>query len=68
MTLIVTGGAGFIGGNFVLDWLKTSIQADPRHTFVQGDTSDRALAPLGQRIALGFDSTSSCADFNGCHL
>jgi dTDP-D-glucose 4,6-dehydratase len=21
MTLLVTGGAGFIGGNFVLDWL-----------------------------------------------
>ena len=24
MTLLVTGGAGFIGSNFVLDWLKTS--------------------------------------------
>src|SRR5690606_40358335 len=24
MTLIVTGGAGFIGGNFVLDWLGQS--------------------------------------------
>jgi dTDP-glucose 4,6-dehydratase len=24
MTIIVTGGAGFIGSNFVLDWLKTS--------------------------------------------
>ncbi|XLM23302.1 NAD-dependent epimerase/dehydratase family protein, partial [Chromobacterium piscinae] len=21
MTILVTGGAGFIGGNFVLDWL-----------------------------------------------
>jgi dTDP-glucose 4,6-dehydratase len=64
MTIIVTGGAGFIGSNFVLDWLKTSdepvvnldkltyagnlqnlssIQADPRHSFVQGDICDRAL-------------------------
>jgi dTDP-glucose 4,6-dehydratase len=25
MTILVTGGAGFIGSNFVLDWL-----ADPR--------------------------------------
>lgn len=24
MTIIVTGGAGFIGSNFCLDWLKTS--------------------------------------------
>ncbi len=24
MTLLVTGGAGFIGSNFVLDWLKTN--------------------------------------------
>jgi dTDP-glucose 4,6-dehydratase len=24
MTILVTGGAGFIGSNFVLDWLKTS--------------------------------------------
>ena len=24
MTLLVTGGAGFIGANFVLDWLATS--------------------------------------------
>ena len=26
MTILVTGGAGFIGGNFVLDWLKTSTE------------------------------------------
>ena len=24
MTLLVTGGAGFIGANFVLDWLTAS--------------------------------------------
>ncbi len=24
MTILVTGGAGFIGGNFVLDWLAGS--------------------------------------------
>ena len=24
ITSLVTGGAGFIGGNFVLDWLKES--------------------------------------------
>ncbi|HEY2976841.1 MAG TPA: GDP-mannose 4,6-dehydratase, partial [Burkholderiaceae bacterium] len=24
MTILVTGGAGFIGSNFVLDWLATS--------------------------------------------
>jgi dTDP-glucose 4,6-dehydratase len=28
MTLLVTGGAGFIGGNFVLDWLAQS-EAEP---------------------------------------
>jgi dTDP-glucose 4,6-dehydratase len=22
MTILVTGGAGFIGGNFVIDWLQ----------------------------------------------
>jgi dTDP-glucose 4,6-dehydratase len=27
MTLLVTGGAGFIGGNFVLDWLAQSNEA-----------------------------------------
>jgi dTDP-glucose 4,6-dehydratase len=27
MTLLVTGGAGFIGANFVLDWLATSNEA-----------------------------------------
>jgi dTDP-glucose 4,6-dehydratase len=26
MTILVTGGAGFIGGHFILDWFKTSSQ------------------------------------------
>ena len=62
--ILITGGAGFIGSNFVLDWLAqsdepiinldkltyagnlenlNSLQADPRHIFVQGDIGDRAL-------------------------
>jgi dTDP-glucose 4,6-dehydratase len=62
--ILVTGGAGFIGSNFVLDWLARSdelivnldkltyagnlenlvnLQGDPRHVFVKGDLSDRAL-------------------------
>ena len=63
--ILVTGGAGFIGANFVLDWLEqsdegvinldkltyagnlenlASLQGDPRHSFVQGDIGDAALA------------------------
>ncbi|OGB51853.1 MAG: dTDP-glucose 4,6-dehydratase [Burkholderiales bacterium RIFOXYC12_FULL_60_6] len=62
--ILVTGGAGFIGANFVLDWLAIhdepvinldkltyagnpetlqSLQADTRHTLVQGDIGDTAL-------------------------
>ena len=62
--ILVTGGAGFIGANFVLDWLALndepvitldkltyagnpenlqSLQADARHTLVQGDIGDREL-------------------------
>src|SRR5262245_40579605 len=62
--ILVTGGAGFIGSNFVLDWIESStepvvnldkltyagnlenlaaIEADRRHTFVQGDINNRAL-------------------------
>ena len=62
--ILVTGGAGFIGSNFVLDWLAqtdeplvnldkltyagnqqnfASVEADKRHTFVQGDIADSAL-------------------------
>ncbi len=62
--ILVTGGAGFIGSNFVLDWLAGSdepvvnldaltyagnlrnldaLQGDPRHHFVRGDITDRAL-------------------------
>ncbi len=62
-TWLVTGGAGFIGGNFVLDAVRrgmkvvnldvltyagnldtlSSIQADPKHLFVQGDIGDAVL-------------------------
>lgn len=62
--ILVTGGAGFIGSNFVLDWLAAeaspllnldkltyagnlgnlaSLNGNPRHIFVKGDISDRAL-------------------------
>jgi len=62
--ILVTGGAGFIGSNFVLNWFAksdepilnldkltyagnlknlVSLQADPRHMFVQGDIGDVSL-------------------------
>lgn len=62
--ILVTGGAGFIGSNFVLDWLAATdepvlnldaltyagnpdnlaaVRSNPRHVFVQGDITDRAL-------------------------
>lgn len=62
--ILVTGGAGFIGCNFILDWLAAeasplldldkltyagnlgnlaSLNGNPRHIFVKGDISDRAL-------------------------
>lgn len=64
MAILVTGSAGFIGANFVLDWLAqenesvvsldkltyagnlqnlASLDADTRHTFVQGDIGDQVL-------------------------
>lgn len=64
MSILVTGSAGFIGANFVLDWLAQhdepivsldkltyagnlanlqSLEADARHSFVQGDIGDQAL-------------------------
>jgi dTDP-glucose 4,6-dehydratase len=73
MTLLVTGGAGFIGSNFVLEWLAApdtagepvvnldaltyagnrenlaALDGDPRHVFVHGDITDRAL--LDQLLA-----------------
>jgi len=63
-TILVTGGAGFIGSNFVLDWIAlekdsvvnldkltyagnlqnlTSLEGNPRHTFVRGDIGDAEL-------------------------
>jgi dTDP-glucose 4,6-dehydratase len=69
--ILVTGGAGFIGSNFVLDWIHkesggvvnldkltyagnlgnlTSLEGEPRHTFVRGDICDPELvASLLQR-------------------
>jgi len=62
--ILVTGGAGFIGSNFVLDWLSnhgepilnldkltyagnmenlSSVVADGRHIFVNGDIADGDL-------------------------
>ncbi len=62
--ILVTGGAGFIGANYVQDWITTersslvnldkltyagnldnlaSLDGNPRHVFVKGDISDRAL-------------------------
>ena len=62
--ILVTGGAGFIGANFILDWVSQSsepvlnldaltyagnreslaeLDGDPRHVFVHGDITDRAL-------------------------
>jgi dTDP-glucose 4,6-dehydratase len=51
-TILVTGGAGFIGANFVLDWIAVEgsqiinldkLKSDSRHVFVKGDIADRAL-------------------------
>ena len=62
--IFVTGGAGFIGSNFVLDWMAAGkepivnldkltyagnrhtlepLDRDRRHTFVQGDITDKSL-------------------------
>ncbi|MDP3729372.1 MAG: dTDP-glucose 4,6-dehydratase [bacterium] len=65
MKLLVTGGSGFIGSNFILYWLHkypndhiinldaltyaghrenlTSIEKDPRYTFVHGDIRDKKV-------------------------
>lgn len=63
-SILVTGGAGFIGSNFVLDWIAlekdsvvtldkltyagnlqnlSSIEGNPRHTFVRCDIGDAEL-------------------------
>jgi dTDP-glucose 4,6-dehydratase len=58
MTILVTGGAGFIGGNFVLDWLagsdepvvnldKLTYAGNPETlASLQGDIGDAALVTL----------------------
>lgn len=58
MTILVTGGTGFIGSNFVLDWLAQcdelvvnldkltyagNLQGDPPRLFVQGGLGHRTL-------------------------
>ncbi|MBK8083556.1 MAG: dTDP-glucose 4,6-dehydratase [Devosia sp.] len=50
MTILVTGGAGFIGSNFVIDWLK---QSDEAVVTLDALTYAGNLANLG---ALGADS------------
>jgi dTDP-glucose 4,6-dehydratase len=52
MTVLVTGGAGFIGGNFVLDWLAQGEAHDTGARIVNLDALTYAgnlqtLAPLG---------------------
>lgn len=66
MKLLVTGGAGFIGSNFILYWMGhhpadsvvnldvltyagnlenlTSVEKDPRYTFIHGDICDPVTA------------------------
>lgn len=82
--ILVTGGAGFIGANFVLDWLSqgdeavlnldkltyagnletlSTLENDPRHTFVQGDIGDsdlltRLLAEYRPRAIVNFAAES----------
>ncbi|MDC7707804.1 dTDP-glucose 4,6-dehydratase [Vogesella indigofera] len=66
MTILVTGGAGFIGGNFVLDWLAGSDEpvvnldklsyAGNLQTLasLQGDTRHRFVhGDIGDRAVLG---------------
>jgi len=53
MTLIVTGGAGFIGGNFVLDWLAQS---------------DETIVNLDKLTYAGNPHTLSSLDGDSRHL
>ena len=46
MTVLATGGAGFIGVNFVLHWLAHSDETDARHLFVHNGIGDGA--PVAQ--------------------
>ena len=72
--ILVTGGAGFIGSNFVLDWLeigdepvvnldKLTYAGNLRHVFMQGDIDDsdlvsRLLAEHRPRAILNFAAES----------
>ena len=57
MTVLVTGGAGFIGSNFVLDWLAASRRAgrQPRRADLRRQPA-RTWQPLAGRSR----ATSSC--------
>jgi dTDP-glucose 4,6-dehydratase len=83
-TILVTGGAGFIGSNFALDWVDleqdsivnldkltyagnpqnlTSLEGNPRYTFVRGDIGDpdlvaRLLAEYRPRAVVNFAAES----------
>ena len=46
--ILVTGGAGFIGGNFVLDWLSDA-----------GTEGSRILVPASWARDLGSNRTAS---------
>ena len=53
--ILVTGGAGFTGSNFILDWSQLPVKQsstwkifsackdDSRHVFAKGDINDRKM-------------------------
>jgi len=67
--ILVTGGAGFIGGNFVLDGVAQSdvpvvnLENHPAHIFTQGDSGDavwvvQLLATHRPRAVVNFAAES----------
>lgn len=52
MTILVTGGTGFIGSNFAHFWLDGSDEARIcQRQSIQGARSDRRIAGLSQFVA-----------------